>query len=209
MPKVYGSSMHPLWVCQVIQPSHIWDYFYVDVHYGKKIFLYSHIGINNCESSTVRKFVYSFIFDHNFEDTMETDSGANVTAEKTEPASPLRKHINEDTCVDNSHTSRDGTCGTTDVARARWTLLRQVLLASKGSTNLNFFRLLSANIYIFFISLDLYLCKSLFFRHYCRVIRVMGTYSSSRGRSFSLSCLLPKFGYKTILYLTLKYNCTV
>lgn len=70
---------------------------------------------------------------------METDSGANVTAEKTEPASPLRKNINEDTCVDNSHTSRDGTCGTTDVARARWTLLRQVLLASKGGTSLNFF----------------------------------------------------------------------
>ncbi|KAG8000244.1 Calmodulin-lysine N-methyltransferase, partial [Nibea albiflora] len=48
----------------------------------------------------------------------------------TEPASPLREHINEDnTCVANSHGSSqdDDTCGTTDVARARWTLLRQVL----------------------------------------------------------------------------------
>ncbi|XP_069549104.1 calmodulin-lysine N-methyltransferase [Brachyistius frenatus] len=49
------------------------------------------------------------------------------TAEKPEPASPLRGNINEDTCVANSHSSRDGTGGTTDVARARWILLRQVL----------------------------------------------------------------------------------
>uniref|UniRef100_UPI0037E717BC calmodulin-lysine N-methyltransferase n=1 Tax=Semicossyphus pulcher TaxID=241346 RepID=UPI0037E717BC len=55
---------------------------------------------------------------------MERDRTA--TAEKTEPASPLRKNINEDTCA-NSHTSPAGTCGSTDVARARWTLLRQVL----------------------------------------------------------------------------------
>lgn len=82
---------------------------------------------------------------------METDSGANVTAEKTEPASPLRKNINEDTCVDNSHTSRDGTCGATDVARARWTLLRQVLLASKGSTNLNFFKTIVCEYIYFFL----------------------------------------------------------
>ncbi|XP_026212772.1 calmodulin-lysine N-methyltransferase [Anabas testudineus] len=55
---------------------------------------------------------------------MERDT---VTAEKTEPASPLGKNINEDTCLDNSHSSGVGTCGTTDVARARWSLLRQVL----------------------------------------------------------------------------------
>nr|XP_046258406.1 calmodulin-lysine N-methyltransferase [Scatophagus argus] len=58
---------------------------------------------------------------------MERDSTGIVTAEKTEPASPLRKNINEDTCVAKSHTSRDMNSSTTDVARARWTLLRQVL----------------------------------------------------------------------------------
>lgn len=63
---------------------------------------------------------------------METDTGANVTAEKAEPALPLRKNMNEDTRVDNSPSSRDGTCGTTDVAKARWSLLRQVYLTSKG-----------------------------------------------------------------------------
>ncbi|KAM9345218.1 calmodulin-lysine N-methyltransferase [Symphorus nematophorus] len=56
---------------------------------------------------------------------MERDSTG--IAEKTEPASPVRKNINEDTCAANSQTSQDGTCATTDVARARWTLLRQVL----------------------------------------------------------------------------------
>ncbi|XP_056251220.1 calmodulin-lysine N-methyltransferase isoform X2 [Seriola aureovittata] len=56
---------------------------------------------------------------------MERDStGAE---EKTEPASPLRKDINDDTCAADSHTSQTETCGPTDVARARWTLLRQVL----------------------------------------------------------------------------------
>ncbi|XP_039994580.1 calmodulin-lysine N-methyltransferase isoform X2 [Xiphias gladius] len=48
-------------------------------------------------------------------------------ADMTEPASPLRKNINEDTCAADNHTSRSETCGATDVARARWTLLRQVL----------------------------------------------------------------------------------
>ncbi|GLD63939.1 calmodulin-lysine N-methyltransferase-like protein [Lates japonicus] len=56
---------------------------------------------------------------------MEKDSTG--AAAETEPASPLRKNINEDTCAADSHTSRAGTCGATDVARARWTLLRQVL----------------------------------------------------------------------------------
>lgn len=66
---------------------------------------------------------------------MERDSTG--TAEKTEPGSPLRKNMREDTCVANSHSSRDETLGdTTDVARARWTLLRQVLLASQENTNL-------------------------------------------------------------------------
>ncbi|KAM6998120.1 calmodulin-lysine N-methyltransferase isoform 1-T2 [Tautogolabrus adspersus] len=56
---------------------------------------------------------------------MERDYSA--TPEDTEPALPSRDKINEDTCADNSHTSRAGTCGATDVAKARWTLLRQVL----------------------------------------------------------------------------------
>ncbi|XP_041646276.1 calmodulin-lysine N-methyltransferase [Cheilinus undulatus] len=56
---------------------------------------------------------------------MERDYAAN--AEKTEPASPLRDKINEDSCADNSHIPRAGTCGTAEVAKARWTLLRQVL----------------------------------------------------------------------------------
>ncbi|XP_034407627.1 calmodulin-lysine N-methyltransferase isoform X2 [Cyclopterus lumpus] len=56
---------------------------------------------------------------------MERDS--NGTAETTEPASPLRKNINQDTCAANSHSALVETCGTPDVARARWTLLRQVL----------------------------------------------------------------------------------
>lgn len=80
---------------------------------------------------------------------MERNSADNITAEQTEPASPLGKNINEDSCVANSHSSRDETCGTADVARARWTLLRQVLLTSKGSTDLQCFRLLLANIYLF------------------------------------------------------------
>ncbi|XP_056291635.1 calmodulin-lysine N-methyltransferase [Pseudoliparis swirei] len=56
---------------------------------------------------------------------MERDS--NGTAETTKPASPLRKNINQDTCAANSHSDLVETCGTSDVARARWTLLRQVL----------------------------------------------------------------------------------
>nr|XP_020505894.1 calmodulin-lysine N-methyltransferase [Labrus bergylta]XP_020505895.1 calmodulin-lysine N-methyltransferase [Labrus bergylta] len=56
---------------------------------------------------------------------MERDYSA--TPEETEPALPSRDKTTEDTCADNSHTSRTGTCGATDVAKARWTLLRQVL----------------------------------------------------------------------------------
>ncbi|KAG7511582.1 hypothetical protein JOB18_003914 [Solea senegalensis] len=57
---------------------------------------------------------------------MERDSTG--AAENTQPASPLRKNLNEDRCAADSHTCRDGTCAAaTDVARARWILLRQVL----------------------------------------------------------------------------------
>lgn len=56
---------------------------------------------------------------------MERDCIA--AAEKNESNPPARENINEDTCRANARISRDGTCGTTDVAKARWTLLRQVL----------------------------------------------------------------------------------
>lgn len=79
-------------------------------------------------------FFVQIYYAHNFEDKMEKDSTG--AAERTEPVLPLRNNINEDTCVANSHAHRDGTCGTTDVARARWTLLRQVLLPCKGNINL-------------------------------------------------------------------------
>ncbi|XP_029377039.1 calmodulin-lysine N-methyltransferase [Echeneis naucrates] len=49
-------------------------------------------------------------------------------AGKPGSVSPLRRDdLNEDTCAADPHTSRPETCGSTDVARARWTLLRQVL----------------------------------------------------------------------------------
>ncbi|TKS85934.1 hypothetical protein D9C73_019408 [Collichthys lucidus] len=80
------------------------------------------------------KYIYSSP-PKSFEEKMERESSSytGTAGRNTEPASPVRKNINEDnTCVDNSHSSsRDGTCGTTDVARARWTLLRQVLLSLK------------------------------------------------------------------------------
>ncbi|XP_075931906.1 calmodulin-lysine N-methyltransferase [Anarhichas minor] len=63
---------------------------------------------------------------------MERDSTG--TAEKTEPASPLRKNMNQDTCAANSHSSLVETCGATDVAKARWTLLRQVLRQKQADT---------------------------------------------------------------------------
>lgn len=66
---------------------------------------------------------------------MERDYDINVTAEKTGQSLSLRKNINEDTCVVNCRTSSERSCGTADVAaKARWTLLRQVSLPSKGGT---------------------------------------------------------------------------
>ncbi|XP_008296294.1 calmodulin-lysine N-methyltransferase [Stegastes partitus] len=56
---------------------------------------------------------------------MEKDSTGS--AEKTEPGSVLRENIHEDNCTADSFGSQADNCGTTDVARARWTLLRQVL----------------------------------------------------------------------------------
>lgn len=57
-------------------------------------------------------------------DTMET----NVSTEKTGSVSPLIKHVNDDTCLENTTpTPPEDRCGTADVAKARWTLLRQVL----------------------------------------------------------------------------------
>lgn len=62
------------------------------------------------------------------EDTKKMERDSTGAAEKTQPASPRRKDINNDTCAAGSPTSPSGTCDATDVARARWTLLRQVLL---------------------------------------------------------------------------------
>uniref|UniRef100_A0A3B5B666 Uncharacterized protein n=1 Tax=Stegastes partitus TaxID=144197 RepID=A0A3B5B666_9TELE len=61
---------------------------------------------------------------------MEKDSTGS--AEKTEPGSVLRENIHEDNCTADSFGSQADNCGTTDVARARWTLLRQV---SRGILN--------------------------------------------------------------------------
>lgn len=59
-------------------------------------------------------------------DTMET----GVSSEKTESVSPVMKHVNEDTCSKNTtRTPPEDRCGTADVAKARWTLLRQVTFA--------------------------------------------------------------------------------
>lgn len=57
---------------------------------------------------------------------MERDSPAAGAAEKTEPASSSRKNATEEAGEINSHMSRDATCATAEVAKARWTLLRQV-----------------------------------------------------------------------------------
>ncbi|XP_055358467.1 calmodulin-lysine N-methyltransferase isoform X2 [Betta splendens] len=92
--------------------------------YRKALFLYLHAVADNCDSSTSCTLVYRFISDHNFQGKMERGTG---NAKKSEPASPSGTNVNEDTCVDNSCSSGDGNCCTTDVARARWTLLRQVL----------------------------------------------------------------------------------
>ncbi|XP_054874466.1 calmodulin-lysine N-methyltransferase isoform X2 [Amphiprion ocellaris] len=56
---------------------------------------------------------------------MEKDSAGS--SEKTKPGSVFMDTINEDNCTADSLSSRADNCATTDVARARWTLLRQVL----------------------------------------------------------------------------------
>ncbi|XP_037829558.1 calmodulin-lysine N-methyltransferase [Kryptolebias marmoratus] len=56
---------------------------------------------------------------------MERDSTGS--AEKSEPVPSCRDNNNEDTCAAKTRTPRGETCGATHVARARWTLLRQVL----------------------------------------------------------------------------------
>ncbi|XP_068597800.1 calmodulin-lysine N-methyltransferase [Brachionichthys hirsutus] len=58
---------------------------------------------------------------------MENHSAGKGTTENAEQISSSRKSINEDTCVGNSHTSREGSNGTSGVARARWALLKTVL----------------------------------------------------------------------------------
>ncbi|XP_047191210.1 calmodulin-lysine N-methyltransferase isoform X2 [Scophthalmus maximus] len=55
------------------------------------------------------------------------DRDSDGAAEKTEPTSPLRGISGGGSSAAGSLASRPGTCGATDVARARWTLLRQVL----------------------------------------------------------------------------------
>ncbi|XP_013886019.1 calmodulin-lysine N-methyltransferase [Austrofundulus limnaeus] len=55
------------------------------------------------------------------------ERGSTGSAEKTEPVSSCGDNNNEDPCAAKTLTSRGGTCGATHVARARWTLLRQVL----------------------------------------------------------------------------------
>ncbi|KAM9726693.1 calmodulin-lysine N-methyltransferase [Menidia menidia] len=55
------------------------------------------------------------------------ESKSTGSAEKTHPASPLIGNIDDDTCAPHSRNLQGGTDGATDVARARWTLLRQVL----------------------------------------------------------------------------------
>lgn len=54
---------------------------------------------------------------------MDSDPDAVLAAEKSEPAS---KTGHEDAGEKNSQISRDGTSGPADVAKARWTFLRQV-----------------------------------------------------------------------------------
>ncbi|TWW78338.1 Calmodulin-lysine N-methyltransferase [Takifugu flavidus] len=50
---------------------------------------------------------------------MERDSPAAGAAEKTEPASSSRKNATEEAGEINSHMSRDATCATAEVAKAR------------------------------------------------------------------------------------------
>ncbi|CAG6016612.1 unnamed protein product [Menidia menidia] len=55
------------------------------------------------------------------------ESKSTGSADKTHPASPLIGNIDDDACAPHSRNLQGGTDGATDVARARWTLLRQVL----------------------------------------------------------------------------------
>ena len=57
-------------------------------------------------------------------DTMERDR-TGAEEEEKEPASPRRMELNGDRCSVVSRSSRTESCGG-DVAKARWTLLRQV-----------------------------------------------------------------------------------
>lgn len=128
---------------------------------------------------------------------MERDSTG--TTKNNDPASPVRI-INEDTCADKSHSSRVETCGNTHVARARWTLLRQVMCAlrsrHKPLRDSDYF----SSTYFFYNDLNVKLEKVLHIVHHhnCGIIEVRRSYYSSQ--YFSLSCFLPNFVYKAIGY---------
>lgn len=120
----------------------------------------------------------------------EMERDINVTAEKTEQSSSLRKNINEDTCVVNCRTSSERSCGTADiVAKARWTLLRQVSLPSKGG-------IICENFPYLIIS---HLIEP--YSHIFRAVRVIETKCCNHGRCFSFISLsfLPFFRYKILL----------
>lgn len=79
-----------------------------------------HLTFDNRKSSEPDTFgrCYDFM---NKEEPMDSDSDASVATEKREPASD---NCLEDAGKTNLYISRDGT--SVDVAKARWTLLRQV-----------------------------------------------------------------------------------
>lgn len=131
------------------------------------------------------------------------------TAEDSDPASPVRKNMNEETTAANSHSSLVTCSGiTTDVARARWTLLRQV--TSKSSQNLLLF--------LDFFLLVFIMCFTLKSKlHINEVwISVMASVSLIRERwqehadhiapvsPFPLSCFLHKFCYFELLMTKIK-----
>lgn len=104
---------------QVIQPSDVCALFYVDLAHKQIIFVVYFLVFP-------RVFIKTLTFKTFLLDTMET----NVSTEKTESVSPLIKHVNDDTCLENTTpTPPEDRCGTADVAKARWTLLRQVTFA--------------------------------------------------------------------------------
>nr|XP_019953646.1 PREDICTED: calmodulin-lysine N-methyltransferase-like isoform X1 [Paralichthys olivaceus]XP_019953654.1 PREDICTED: calmodulin-lysine N-methyltransferase-like isoform X1 [Paralichthys olivaceus] len=55
-------------------------------------------------------------------------------AEEKEPASTRRTEVNGDRCSADSRSSSTESCGVADVAKARWTLLRQVLRQSQADS---------------------------------------------------------------------------